>query len=58
MEYAIEYDTIASGCLVDWFTSDNVGEVVKHAREVLKLHEGGHADIFNEEDNFVTDVEV
>lgn len=58
MEYIVQYDTVDGGCGDDWFIDEDWHEVFTQVKETLKSCGGGHADIFDEYDNFVTDVEV
>jgi len=57
-EYIVMYDTVDGGCGDDWFIDEDLHEVLAQVKETLQLCGGGHADIFDEYDNFVTDVEV
>lgn len=58
MEYIVEYDTFHLGYDHDWFIDEDLHEVLVQVEETLKSNGGGHADIYDEYDNFVTDMEV
>ena len=58
MEYQVEFDTIEDGTFLTWFGSDEFEDILRWTEEELEEHGGGHADIFDEEGNFVEEVEV
>jgi len=56
-EYSAELDGI-KGFRTGWYTTDDETELISWVTEDLELLGGGHADIFDEEGEFVEDVEV
>lgn len=57
MEYMIEFDGV-NGCGTEWWDYDDYDEMIAEIQDELRKMGGGHADIFDEWDNFVDDVEV
>ena len=57
MEYMIEFDGI-NDCGTEWWTYDDYGEMIAEICNELRNIGGGHADIYDEDDNFIDDVEV
>lgn len=55
--YLVEFDCI-NGCGEDVFETNNYGELIRWVEECLAAYGGGHADIFDEEGDFVDMVEV
>lgn len=58
MEYTIEFDTINDGWFEAWYASNEFEEIIEWVKDELREHGGGHADIYDEEGDFVEDVEV
>lgn len=58
MEYTVEFDTIDDGWFECWYDSDDITEVIGWVAEDLEEHGGGHADIYDEDGEFVDEVEV
>ena len=61
MEYMIEFDGIYNCGTEYWdaYTYDgNFAALIADVKDVLKGMGGGHADIYDEDGNFVEDVEV
>ena len=56
-EYTVELDGI-DGFEEKWYSTDNYGELIEWIEDDLRELGGGHADIFDEEGDFVEDVEV
>lgn len=56
-EYMVEFDGV-NGCGVTYYETNNYGELIKWVETDLRLLGGGHADIYDEEGNFIDDVEV
>lgn len=55
----VEFDYLDGGCGTALYNSgDNVNLAIKWATEELEECGGGHADIFNDEGEFLADVEV
>ena len=57
MWYTVELDGI-NGCGTNFYESHNHAELINWVQEDLKTLGGGHADIYNEDGDFVEDVEV
>ena len=57
-EYIVEFDTFEDGCFGMGFRSEEFKDILEWTKERLKKGGGGHADIYDEEDNLVEDVEV
>ncbi len=57
-EYMVEYDTIDFGWFECSYHGNNYKALILWVEEVLSAHGGGHADIFDEDGEFVEDVEV
>ena len=57
MEYRIEFDGI-NDCGTEWWDYDDYGEMIAEVCHELRKIGGGHADIFDEDDNFVDEVEI
>lgn len=57
-EYTVEFDLVTGEYFQGWYSSDAIEEVMDWVTEDLEEHGGGHADIFDEEGNFVEEVEV
>ena len=55
--YLVEFDCI-NGCGEDVFETNNYGELIRWVEECLIAYGGGHADIYDEDGDFVEDVEV
>ena len=60
MEYLIEYDTINSGGFAEYDTADSFDAVWvwPWALDILEECCGGHADIFDEDGDFIEDIET
>lgn len=56
-EYLVMFDCI-NGCGEDVFCTNNYGELIRWVTECLIAFGGGHADIFDEDGDFVEDIEV
>lgn len=56
-EYFAEFDGI-NGCYDCHYTTNNYRELIAWVEESLEELGGGHADIFDEDGDFVEDVEV
>lgn len=57
-EWVIEFDTIEIGWFEERYHAETIEDVKCWASGVLMGECGGHADIFDEEGDFVDDVEV
>jgi len=57
MEYTVELDGILD-CCVMYYSTDDYIELVEWIKDDLRMFGGGHADIYDEDDNFIDDVEV
>lgn len=55
--YLVEFDCI-NGCGEDVFETNNYGQLIHWVEECLTAFGGGHADIYDEDGDFVEDVEV
>lgn len=56
-EYHVEFDGIDGYCSMDYET-EFYGSLISKVQSVLIALNGGHADIFNEEGEFIDDVEI
>lgn len=56
-EYMVEFDA-NKGSGTAYYETDNYGELIEWVEIDLRLLGGGHADIFDEEGDFIDDVEV
>ena len=57
MEYTVELDGI-NGCGTNFYEPHNHAELINWVQEDLKTLGGGHADIYDEDGEFVEDIEV
>lgn len=57
-EYTVCYDTVDNGDAVGYYSTNNYGELISWVESDLQLLGGGHADIYDEDGDFVEDVEV
>ena len=57
-EYMVKFDLITGENFKGWYSSDAIEEVVDWVTEDLEEHGGGHADIYDENDNFIDDLEI
>ena len=57
-EYVVEYDTIDDGWFECSYHVNNYSPLILWVKEVLFAYGGGHADIYDENGDFVEDVEV
>ena len=55
--YYVEFDGI-NDCGTTYYEINNYGELIEWIEIDLRLLGGGHADIYDEEGDFVDDVEV
>ena len=58
MIYNVQGETVEGEFIVFDMDTENLMEVIDHCNEVLTDLGGGHLDIFDEEDQFIDDVEV
>ena len=56
-EYMVEFDA-NDGSGTAYYETNNYGELIEWIEIDLRLLGGGHADIYDEEGDFVDDVEV
>ena len=56
-EWMAEFDMVA-GYDLAYYYADTVADALKQIREELVTWGGGHADVYDEDDTFVCDVEV
>lgn len=56
-EYMVEFDGI-NGCGTSYYETNNYGELIDWVEINLRLLGGGHADIYDEEGEFINDVEI
>ena len=57
MEYMIEFDG-NNDCYTVFWDYDDFGDLMADVEAELKVIGGGHADIYDEDDNFIEEVEV
>ena len=57
-EYFIEFDLVYYGYANGYYYADTRKELTSKVKEELKVWNGGHADVFDEEGEFLFDVEV
>lgn len=57
-EYMVEYDTIDYGWSQCRYQVNNYEALIPWVEGVLSAEGGGHADIFDEDGDFVEDVEI
>lgn len=57
MEYMVEIDGM-DGCRVMYFESDDMNDIIQWTEAELEDLGGGHADIYNEDGEFIEDVEI
>ena len=53
----VEFDGI-NGCFANWYYDFTLNEIIAEAEMTLQDLDGGHADIFDEDDNFIKDIEI
>jgi hypothetical protein len=56
-EYLVEFDCV-NGCGEDVFWTDNYAQLIHWVEECLTAFGGGHADIYDEDRDFVEDIEI
>lgn len=56
-EYFVEFDCV-NGSTEEVFETNNYGQLIRWVEECLEAYGGGHADIYDEDGEFVDDVEV
>lgn len=56
-EYMVEMDGINDYC-TNFYKVHSLDDLIVIVKKDLDAMGGGHADIFDNEDNFITDVEV
>lgn len=57
-EYVVDFFLVDGEYFQGWYSSDDIKEVMGWVAEDLEEYGGGHADIYDEDDNFIEDVEV
>lgn len=57
IEYYIEFDGIDES-KAEWWEFDNFDNLIDSVAEELKLLGGGHADIYDEDNEFIQSVEI
>ena len=58
IEYLIEFDLLEQESFSIWCEFENLDDVIFWVEEELLARGGGHADIYDEEERFIGDVEV
>lgn len=56
--YHVDFDTIDVGWFQGGYSGESLAEVIEEVKEELFYAGGGHADIYDEDGDFVEDVEV
>lgn len=56
-EYMVEFDG-NSDYGVEYYATNNFKELIKWVESELRNMDGGHADIYDEDGDFVEDVEI
>ena len=58
MDYMIEFDCINDCGGTEWWSYDDYDELIAEIYSELQYMGGGHADIYDENGEFIDDVEV
>lgn len=56
--YFVEFDFVDGDTLSGWHDEPSYADAYYWAKHILEQHGGGHADLFDEDGEFVGDVEV